>query len=82
MAIPQRNKRHELRIWPVGRLRSGSDGFTGGVRSCSLGLGDKGATGGNTEGVTEPRLLFAVEGLGGECFVGERPVIAGGRAEA
>jgi hypothetical protein len=27
-------------------------------------------------------LPFDVEGLGGECFVGEMPVAAGGKAEA
>jgi hypothetical protein len=33
------------------------------------------------EGVEEPTLPFEVVGLGGECFVGESPVTAGGKAE-
>ena len=35
--------------------------------------------GGNTLGVAEPRLPFEMVGLGGECLVGEMPVMAGGR---
>jgi hypothetical protein len=33
-------------------------------------------------GVADPKLPFDVDGLGGECFVGEIPVLAGGRADA
>ena len=75
---------HGPAIWLFCRFRSGSDGFTGGVRFCNCGLGEKVATGGNTEGVVDPRLPLGVIGLGvgGECFVGERPVMAGGRADA
>ena len=69
-------------LWPFSRGRSGSDDFTGGARFCRRGLGDKEATGGSTEGVADPRLPFDVVGLGGECFVGEIPVLAGGRADA
>ena len=72
------------RLWPFSRGRSGSEwfGLTGGVRFWSRGLGDKEATGGNTDGVAEPRLPFDVVGLGGESFVGEMPVLAGGSADA
>jgi hypothetical protein len=35
-----------------------------------------------TDGVANPICPFDVEGLGGECFVGEMPVTAGGKAEA
>lgn len=38
--------------------------------------------GGSIEGVAEPKLPFDVDGLGGECFVGERPVTAEGNAES
>jgi len=61
---------------------SGSEGFTGGLRFCTGELGNKGATGGNTEGVACLTFPFEVLGRGGECFVGERPVVAGGNAAA
>lgn len=69
-------------LWPFSRRRSGSDSFTGGLRFCTRGLGDKEVTGGNTDGVADPRLPFDVVGLGGECFVGEMPVLAGGSVNA
>jgi hypothetical protein len=69
---------------PDNRYFSGSDNFTGGVRFGCCRLGDRGGTGSRTEGVAKPMLAmpFAVVGCGGECFVGEIPVVAGGRAEA
>lgn len=61
---------------------SGSDDFTGGVRSCSCAPGGSEVTGGRIEGVAEPKLPLEVEGLGGECFVGDMPMAAGGKTEA
>lgn len=54
----------------------------GGVGSCGRGLGDNGATGGNTDGVADPKLPFEVDGRGGECLVGEMPVMLDGRLDA
>jgi hypothetical protein len=70
--------------WPFSSNRSTSEkfGFTGGLRFWICGLGDKDATGGRIDGVAEPRLPLDVVGLGGECFVGEMPVLAGGSADA
>lgn len=58
---------------------SGSAGFTGGLRFCTGELGNKGAMGGSTEGVA-CSTPFEVVGRGGECFVGDKPVVAGGSA--
>lgn len=66
---------------PVALLRSESESLIGGVGSCKRGLGDKEATGGNTEGVAEPKLPFEVVGRGGECLVGEIPVMLDGKIE-
>lgn len=61
---------------------SGSAGFTGGERFWTGELGNKGATGGSTDGVACSTPPFEVLGRGGECFVGEKPVVAGGSAVA
>ena len=52
--------------------------MTGGERFGARGLGDKGATGGSTCGVRCSKP-FAVVGRGGEFFVGDSPVTAGGK---
>lgn len=70
-------------LWPFSSRRSTSEGFgfTGGERFWRRGLGDKEVIGGSIDGVAEPTLPFDVA-LGGECFVGEMPVLAGGSADA
>lgn len=68
-------------LCPAGLLRSESECLMGGVGSWRRGLGDKEATGGNTEGVADPKIPFEVDGRGGECFVGEMPVMLDGRAD-
>ncbi|KFY47674.1 hypothetical protein V495_01874 [Pseudogymnoascus sp. VKM F-4514 (FW-929)] len=62
----------------------GSLALTGGLKSCTIGLGLNGATAGIHVGVpilTLPEKLpapFAVTGLGGDCLVGDIPALIGG----
>jgi len=51
--------------------------LTGGLRFWNCGLGDREVNGGKIEGVGEPVVPLDVDGLGGECFVGEIPLAAG-----
>lgn len=71
----------ELILCPFDLFRSESESLIGGVGSCSRGLGEREATGGSTDGVADPKLPFEVEGRGGECFVGEIPVLLDGKPE-
>lgn len=73
-------------------ILAGSAGFTGGVRICWGGEGDRAAAGGNTAaggwaavgGAAAwcgPPLTCCCWGTGGDCLMGDRPPLGGGSGE-